>query len=95
MKDELMDIETWNVNTMLKTGKMQETADQIVDSQIQIVELQEIRCRGYGVLKKHKYSIYCSENPTSTGQAGTGFIIQNRQSAEYWVSNRFPIAKSN
>jgi hypothetical protein len=39
MKDELMDIGTWNVNTTLKAGKMQESADQIVDSQVQIVTL--------------------------------------------------------
>jgi hypothetical protein len=36
---ELLDIGTWNVNTMLKAGKMQEIADQIVGSQIQIVAL--------------------------------------------------------
>jgi exonuclease III len=76
MKDELMEIGTRNVSTMLKVGKMQEIADQIVGSQIQTVALQEIRWRGYGLLKKHKYSIYYSCNPISTGQAGTGFIIQ-------------------
>jgi hypothetical protein len=77
MKKELLDIGTWNVNTMLKAGKMQEIADQIVDSQLQITALQEIRWRGYGLLKKDKYSIYNSCNPNSTGQAGTGFMIQN------------------
>ena len=61
---------------MLKAGKMQEIADQIVGSRIQIVALQEIRWRGYGLLKKDKYSIYYSCNPNTTGQAGTGFIIQ-------------------
>jgi exonuclease III len=76
MKNELIDIGTWNVNTMLKAGKMQEIADQVVGSQIQIVALQEIRWRGYGLLKKDKYSIYYSCNPNTTGQAGTGFIIQ-------------------
>jgi len=76
MKKELIDIGTWNVNTMLKVGKMQEIADQIVGSQIQIVALQEIRWRGYGLLKKDKYSIHYSCNPNTTGQAGTGFIIQ-------------------
>ena len=40
MKKELIDIGTWNVNTMLKAGKMQEIADQVVGSQIQIVALQ-------------------------------------------------------
>ena len=76
MKEELLDIGTWNVNTMMKAGKMQEIADQIVDSQIPIVALQEIRWRRYGSLKKYKYSIYYSCNPNTTGQAGTGFIIQ-------------------
>jgi len=76
MKKELLDIGTWNVNTMLKAGKMHEIADQIVDSQIQIAALQEIRWRGYGLLKKYKYSIYYSCNSNTTGQAGAGFVIQ-------------------
>ena len=61
---------------MLKAEKMQEIADQIVCSQIQTVALQEIRWRGYDLLKKDKYSIYYSCNRNTTGQAGTGFIIQ-------------------
>ena len=77
MKKELLDIRTWNVNTTLKVGKMQEIADLIMGSQIQIVALQEIRWRGYDLLKKDKYSIYYSCNPNTTGQARTGFIIQN------------------
>jgi exonuclease III len=48
MKKEQINIGTWNVNAMLKAGKMQEIADQIVGSQILIVVLQEIRWRGYG-----------------------------------------------
>jgi hypothetical protein len=39
---------------MLKAGKMQEIVDQIVGSQIQIVALQEVRWKGYGLLKKDK-----------------------------------------
>jgi len=42
MKKELLDIGTWNVSTMLKAGKMQEIADQIVGSQLHIIALQEI-----------------------------------------------------
>jgi hypothetical protein len=34
MKKKLFDTGTWNVNTMLKAGKMQEIADQINDSPI-------------------------------------------------------------
>ena len=75
-KKELLDIGTWQVNTMLKAGKMQEITDQIVGSQIQIVALQEIRWSGYGLLKKDTYSLYYSCNPNTTGQAGTGFVIQ-------------------
>ena len=75
-KKELLDIGTWNVNTMLKAGTMQEISDQIVGSQIQIVELQETRWRGCGLLKKDTYSIYYSCNPSTTGQEGTGFVVQ-------------------
>jgi len=52
MKKELLDTGTRNFNTMLKAGKMHEIVDQIVGSQIQIVALQEIRWRGYGLLRK-------------------------------------------
>jgi len=76
MKEQLLDIGTWNVNTMLKAGKMQDIADPIVGSQIQIVTLQEIRWRGYGLPKKDKYSVYYSCNPNTTGHAGTEFITQ-------------------
>jgi hypothetical protein len=71
VKDKLVDIGTWNVSTMLKAGKMQKIAVQIVGSQIQIFALEQIRSRVYGLLKKDKYSIYYSCNPISTGQAGT------------------------
>jgi len=76
MKKEPLDIGTWNVKTKLKAGKMQEIADQIVGSQIQRVALQEIRWRGYGLLQKDKYWLYCSCNPSTTGQTGNGVIIQ-------------------
>jgi hypothetical protein len=58
MKKELLDIGTLNVYTMLKAGKMQEIAHQIVNCQLQIIALQEIRWRGHGLLKKDKYSLY-------------------------------------
>jgi len=61
---------------MLKAGTMQESADQIVGSQIQIVARQELRWRGYGLLKKGKYSIYYSCNPNTAGQGGTELVIQ-------------------
>ena len=36
MKNEQIDIGTWNVNTKLKAGKMQEIADQIVGSKYKL-----------------------------------------------------------
>jgi hypothetical protein len=47
-----------------------------VNPQIQLVALQEIRWKGYGLLKKDKYSIFYSCSPNTTGLAATGFIIQ-------------------
>ena len=76
MKKEVLNVGTWNVNTMLKARKMQEIADQIVGSKTQLVAPQEMRWRGYGLLKKGKYSIYYSCNPNTAHQAGTGFLIQ-------------------
>jgi hypothetical protein len=61
---------------MLKARKKHEIADEIVGSQIQIVAFQEFIWKGYGLLKKDKYSIYYSCNPNTTGHAVTGFIIQ-------------------
>jgi len=74
---------------MLKAGKMQEIADQIVGSQIQIIVLQKIRWRGYGLLKKDKYSICYSSNPNTTGLARTGFIIQKSAINKYWILNQY------
>jgi exonuclease III len=82
MKEEHLVIGTWIVNTMLKAGKMQEIADKIVGSQIQIVALQEVRWKGYGLLKKDKYSVFYSCNPNTTGHAGTGFLTQKATISE-------------
>jgi exonuclease III len=61
---------------MLKPGKMHEIAEQILNTQLQIVAIQEIRWRGYGHVRKEKCSLYYSCNPTKTGQFGTGFIVK-------------------
>jgi hypothetical protein len=67
---------TWNILTMLKRGKMREIAEQILNTQLQSVAIQEIRWKGYGHIRKEKYSLYYSCNPTKTGQFGTGFIVK-------------------
>jgi hypothetical protein len=61
---------------MLKRGKMHEIAEQILNAQLQIVAIQEILWKYYGHIRKEKYSLYYSCNPTRTGQFGTGFIVK-------------------
>ena len=47
-KRENIYIGTWNVLTMLKPGRMQEVAEQILQTDLQVVALQEIRWEGQG-----------------------------------------------
>jgi hypothetical protein len=68
-------IGSWNVITMLKPGRLQEIAEQMLETNLQIVALQEIRWKGYGKIKKDKYIIYYSCAEDNTGYAGTGFIV--------------------
>jgi hypothetical protein len=57
---------------MLKPGKMHEFTEQILNTQLQSVAIQEIRWKGYGHIRKEKYSLYYSCNPNKTGQFDTG-----------------------
>jgi len=62
---------------MLKPGRMQEVAEQILQTDLQVFALQEIRWKGKGQIKKDKYDLYyssCKEN--QTGHLGTGFIVK-------------------
>jgi hypothetical protein len=43
---------------MLQPGKMQEIAEQIIQTELQIFALQEIRWKGQGQIKKDKYSLF-------------------------------------
>jgi len=55
---------------------MQEIAEQIQNTTLQIVALQEIRWKGYGHIRKKDYSLYYSCNTDTTGQFGTGFLVK-------------------
>jgi len=54
---------------------MQELAEELVKTQLEIVAIQEIRWSGTGLIKKKDFSLYYSGTVDQTGQAGTGFII--------------------
>jgi hypothetical protein len=76
-KNLVIQIGSWNVTTMLKPGCLQEIAEQMLETNLQIVALQEIRWKGYGKIKKDKYITYYSCAEDNTGYAGTGFIVRN------------------
>jgi hypothetical protein len=61
---------------MLQPGKMQEVAEQILQTEVRIVDLQEIRWKGQGQIKKDKYNLYCICKEGQTGQLGTGFLAR-------------------
>jgi hypothetical protein len=61
---------------MLKPGHLQETAEQILETNLQTAALQEIRWKGYGKIKTDKYIIHYSCSKANTGYAGTGFVVR-------------------
>jgi len=61
---------------MLKPGRMQEVAEQILQTDLQVVALQEIRWKGKSQIKKDKYNLYYSCKEDQTGYLGTGFIVK-------------------
>jgi len=75
-KKENIDLGTWNVLTMLQPEKMQEVAEQILQTELQIIALQEIRWKGQRQIKKDKYDLYYSCKEGQTGQLGTGFLAK-------------------
>ena len=58
---------TWNVMTMLKAGEMNEIAEEMLKTQLQVIALQELRRRGAGQINKAKYTLYYSCNLEKTG----------------------------
>jgi exonuclease III len=66
---------TWNVRTLLQLGKMQELAEQIRETHLEILAMQEIRWCGPGLIKKQNYSLYYSGSSSKTGQDGTGPML--------------------
>jgi exonuclease III len=51
-------IVTWNVLNLLKPGKMQELVEQIANTQLEIVAIQETRLNGNSLIKRNNYSLW-------------------------------------
>ncbi|PNF35986.1 hypothetical protein B7P43_G02286 [Cryptotermes secundus] len=68
-------VATWNVRTLLAPGKLQEIADELSKYRIDFSALQEIRWQDVGKINKKDYTFYYGCTAEKTGQAGTGFIL--------------------
>jgi len=60
---------------MLQAGKMAEIADELLKYDLDITELQETRCKGYGRIRKPRYTLLYSGTEKQCEQ-GVGFIIK-------------------
>jgi len=74
MKTKEFIVATWNAQSMLQAGKMEETADELKKYTIQRTALQEVRWPQDGWIKKKNYTLLYSALKTSKGQHGTGFL---------------------
>jgi hypothetical protein len=54
---------TWNVMTMLRPGEMDEIADNMLKTQLQITALQELRWKGVGQINRTKYTLLQLQSP--------------------------------
>ena len=66
------------MKTLLKPGKMQERAEELAKTQLEIAAIQETRWSGIRLIKKKDFSLYYSGTKDQIGQAGTGFILLGR-----------------
>lgn len=71
-------IGTWNVQTMLQAGKMEELARDLGRFKIQLAALQEIRWKSSGVIDKKEYSFYFSTCEERRVQYGPGFMVSKK-----------------
>jgi hypothetical protein len=74
-KNPKLCIGTWNIKTLLKPGKIQELAEKLAKTRLEIVALQEIRWSGNGVIKKKDFSLYYRAYPTIRKYSQNFWII--------------------
>jgi len=66
---------TWNVQTMLKPGRMKEIMEEIGKARVNVVVVQEIRWQGQRRIDKKDFSLFYSGPKEKTGRYGSGLIV--------------------
>jgi len=65
MKNTEFNIATWNVQSMLQAGKMDEIADELKKHKIKITAIQEVRWPQVRWIKNKNYSLLYKLRPES------------------------------
>lgn len=76
-KQKIMKIGTWNVQTLLRPGKMNEVANEVMRYGVEVAAIQEMRWKGEGEIKKKKYTLLYS-GEKNQGKNGIGFIVTSK-----------------
>jgi exonuclease III len=74
-KEDKLVIGSWNDKTLLKPEKIQELLGELHETQMKIVDLQEIRWAGNGLISKKDFQLLFS-GTQKFGQAGSGFYVK-------------------
>ncbi|KAG8304716.1 hypothetical protein J6590_087281, partial [Homalodisca vitripennis] len=65
---------SWNVQTLLKAGKMEEVAQELEKYKTSIGAVQEVRWKDSGTIKKRNYDFHFSGSNNVRGHKGVGFL---------------------
>uniref|UniRef100_A0A8D8PQH9 Craniofacial development protein 2 n=1 Tax=Cacopsylla melanoneura TaxID=428564 RepID=A0A8D8PQH9_9HEMI len=87
---EAIRFETWNVKTMARAGKLQNTIQEMKRLKVQVMGISEMRWPGSGAVVEDEYKVYYSGTGDNTHKNGVG-IIMNKYIASC-VTNFIPIS---
>lgn len=94
-KRNQMKVATWNVQTMLQEGKLQNIIQEMKRMEINVLGLSEMRWKGAGCITSDGYKVFYSGG--DQGHSGTGIILDTETAKAikiFWaVSDRAIVVK--
>lgn len=69
---------SWNVQTLLRVGKMEEVARELEKCNVSICAVQEVRWKDSGTIKKKNYDFHFSGSREARGHKGVGFYVLSK-----------------